>query len=129
MSFRRLTLFVMLLCSSVTIALVFGWRLFPNLNDSVLLRSNPCALPCFYGVTPGETTHDQAAAIFARYDPTTIVHDEPMIFTLPDSRSRTVLVSIFSNANGLVESIHLNAPPILADLLLTGQPPSHVFRT
>ena len=128
MSFRRLPLLVMLCCFALTGGLVFGIRaLFPY--EASVLTDNPCALPCFYGVTPGETTRSQAAEIYARQDPIIRVTEDPMVFTLLDSSSRSVHVSVYSDSAGMVNSLHLNAPPIFADLLLAGHQPNRVFRT
>lgn len=100
-----------------------------------LLAANPCALPCFFGVTPGSTTRAQAAALLSKTVDVTLVSDMLLTFPLVDSSGKSALVSIVNDADGLVESVRiiaLGSNTSLAqfgDLLLAGQTPGQVFRT
>lgn len=125
---RRLPVLVLLCCLILTGGLVFGLRALSPYETSVL-TGNPCPLPCFYGVTPGEITRSQAVAIYTEQDPLIRVTEDPLVFTLLDPHSRSIMISVFSNSDGIVDSLRLNAPPILADLLLEGYRPNRVFRT
>lgn len=128
LSFSRLPFAVMLCCLVLTCGCIFGLRALHTYEASVL-TGNSCALPCFYGVTPGEISRSQAVAIFTAQNPIIRVTEDPLVFTLLDVHNRRVMVSIFSDDSGLVDSLRLNAPPILADLLLEGHQPNRVFRT
>lgn len=87
LSFRRLSLLVLSSCIILTGGLVYGLRLlFPY--EASVLTNNPCSLPCFYGVTPGEISRLQAAAIYAGQHPLIRVTEDPMVFTLLDAHRR-----------------------------------------
>ncbi|MCC6804993.1 MAG: hypothetical protein IT319_19080, partial [Anaerolineae bacterium] len=100
-----------------------------------LLAANPCALPCFFGVTPGSTTRAQATALLSKTVGITLVSDTLLTFPLVDSSGQSALVSIVNDAEGLVESVRIIAIGTdtnlaqFGDLLLTGQTPVQVFRT
>lgn len=134
-NFRRLSLTVILLCWCMTGGVTLGLRLLPVLPHNSMLERNSCAFPCFFGVTPGVTTRDDAETILSQSVSVTRVSDTLLTFPLLNNNGRTALVSIISDTNGLVESIRINSIDLnpdlgqLGDLLLTGQTPIQVFRT
>lgn len=100
-----------------------------------LLAANPCALPCFFGVTPGSTTRTQAIERLGNTVSIVLVSDTLLTFPLVDSSGKSALVSIINDVDGLVESIRIIAISSntslaqFGDLLLTNQTPVQVFRT
>ncbi len=131
---RRLALVLSLLCG-LGIALVVGVRLLPFVAPLSLLDRNPCALPCFFGVTPGTTTRDQAQDTLNRSIGVTSVSDTLLTFPLVGNNGQAVLVSIISDPDGLIESIRLSSTAFdpdlqhFGDLLLSGHTPVEVYRT
>lgn len=103
--------------------------------NSSLFAANPCALPCFFGLTPGITTRAQAIDHLSKTVGVTLVSDTLLTFSLVDSNGQSALVSIVNDADGLVESVRIIAIGTetdlaqFGDLLLTGQTPMQVFRT
>jgi hypothetical protein len=134
-NFWRMTFAITALSWIITGGLVLGLRLLPAPPDTSLLERNPCALPCFFGVTPGVTTRDQAEELLSESVGVTRVSDTLLTFPLMDNSGRAALVSILSDANRLVESVRMSSidfdPDLeqFGDLLLTGQTPVQVFRT
>lgn len=53
-------------CSSEVVTLPTGDN--AELVDDSLLTNQPCQPPCWYGIVPGQTSHEEAADIVARLD-------------------------------------------------------------
>lgn len=130
----RCTLSILFLC---TILLVLPITLGMTQSASAsnaLLAENPCALPCFFGVTPGSTTRAQAVERLGATGGVTRVSDTLLTFPLVDNNGQSALVSIVNDADGLVEAIRIIAISTetglaqFGDLLLTDQTPVQVFR-
>ncbi len=124
------------LLSGLCAGLIGLMRLAPPEAAASALTRNPCALPCFFGVIPGETSRDQAGEVLAQYDiQPTVVSDYLMTFPLVDPDGRLINVSIYFGADGLVDTVRVFASDLFAqvgrvgDLLLAGQVPHRLFRT
>lgn len=110
-------------------------RLLPAPADPSLIARNSCALPCFFGVTPGATTRDEAPAILDQTVAATQVSDFLITFPLVDNEGRAALASLYFEPGGVLTSIQLIAiDPLtnlgqLSDLLLAGETPARLFRT
>jgi len=102
--------------------------------DASALAHDSCALPCFFGVTPGVTTRTQAIDLLSKTVHATENNAASLSFALTDDEGRQSLASINFGADGLVDSVRLipvdqfaNAAT-LGDLLAT-QKPNHIYHT
>jgi hypothetical protein len=135
LSFARIPLAALALCCLLTGGTLLASRLLPAPRDPSLIARNPCALPCFFGVTPGVTTRDKAPDILARHVAATQVSDYLITFPLVDQEGRAALASLYFEPGGLLTSARLIAIDSftdlgqISDLMLAEQTPSHLFRT
>ncbi|MBI1259702.1 MAG: hypothetical protein GC204_19720 [Chloroflexi bacterium] len=110
-------------------------HLLPPPADSTALARNPCALPCFFGVIPGETTYAQALDSLSQSVHASADNAASISFSLLDSEGHTSLASISFDADGLAESARIIPIDLFAqtgtlgDLLAAGQTPNHVYHT
>lgn len=126
-----------LLCAALLIGVLWLGRLVPPTLHLTVLNSNPCALPCIFGVVPGVTARDQLPDTFSRapvsylsYDATRRTYALRQNNPLP-----TILVLLnFGSADDMtvrsVQVYQTSPPPTLgtlSDLLLAGYQPSRVF--
>ena len=130
---RLLLTIVVVIILLIGAAVLIGRSSPPEANRSVL-ASNPCSLPCLFGITPGQTTRAQAIAILKPYKPTQI-SDAVIIFPLLDHSGRMADASVSFDANAQATSVRITAVDLFAnvatlrDLLNSGQKPTHLFRT
>lgn len=103
------------------------------------IARNPCALPCVYGVTPGETSADQARLIIQELSGGTF-SDSPMdggslVFQLErDEISVFGMMALNVPAATLISAVSLlPSDPgdlgSLGDLMAAGLNPTHVYRS
>lgn len=140
MTVTRLTLAALALCCALAGAALGIGRLLPTPTDGSMIARNPCALPCFFGITPGETSREQAADFLAWYVTAAQVSDSQVsdsLITFPlieDDRHATLATLSFEPGGGL-DSVRLVAVmPVVgvgqfSDVLLAGQKPTRAFRT
>ncbi|MEO8396335.1 MAG: hypothetical protein ABI700_25305 [Chloroflexota bacterium] len=126
---------VFLCCTLLIGAIMLIGHLLPSPADSTVLARNPCALPCFSGVTPGKTTYAQAIDILSKTVQASADNAASISFSLLDNEGRTSLASVNFGGDGIVESVRVIPIDLFArtgelgDLLLAGQKPNHVFHT
>lgn len=100
-----------------------------------LIARSPCALPCFYGVTPGETSHNEAALALERYFDATLADGDLITLPLTEPGGMTVVASLSFEADGTLDAMFAAAVAPIAglgqfsDLLLAEHRPSRFFRT
>jgi hypothetical protein len=132
-SWWRTALATLVLCCLLTAATMPAGRLLPRQDSRTLLARNPCALPCFFGVTPGATTREHAMTALAPYVDVTRVSDYLLTFALVDSEGRIAFASVDIGVDGVVESVQLAAVNWVADIGQLGDVlrtrPVHVFKT
>lgn len=134
-AYRRLSIAFFLLAFAPLSLLPLASAISSAPPNPSLLAENPCALPCFFGITPGITTRAQAVEHLGSTVGITPVSDTLLTFPLVDNNGQGALVSILNDADGLVESIRVIAIGTdtnfaqFGDLLLAGQTPVQVFRT
>lgn len=129
----RTALATLVLCCLLTAATIPAGRLLPRQDSRTLLARNPCALPCFFGVTPGATSREQAMTALAAYVDVTRVSDYLLTFALVDSEGRIAFASVNIGVDGVVESVQLAAVNWVADIGQLGDVlqtrPTHVYKT
>lgn len=83
---------------------------------------NACAMPCFAGITPGETPFNNAATLVANYLPALrqqiLVSSSQAIFFGEDSATGASLTGIARYIGGKVGEIRLTLTRTLVDVLL-----------
>ncbi len=100
-----------------------------------LIAHSPCDLPCFYGVTPGETRSAGALAAFSAYTDALHIRRDLEGFPFVDANGNTAYVSLLFDNNQIVIETRLWALDTdanigqLGELLLVDRKPTHVFRT
>lgn len=130
----RLALPLLALCCALTSVILLS-RFIASPGARSLIADNPCALPCFYGVTPGETHFNEAARVLERYFDATLVDDALITFPITGSDGTTSVTSLGFEANGTLGAMFVASVAPFAglgqfsDLLLAGQQPSRVYRT
>lgn len=135
--FTRLTLPVCLLCAAMTISLMgIGTRLTASPHTSVL-TSNPCALPCIFGIIPGVTVRDGLPEMFANVPVSYLSYDSTRkTYALQQQdplSSLLVLLNFGSPDDETVRSAQIyqtSSEPVLgtlSDFLLAGYRPTRVF--
>jgi hypothetical protein len=129
----RAALLLLAVCCLLTAATIPVGRLLPRQDSRTVLARNPCALPCFFGVTPGATTREQAMTALAAYVDVTRVSDYLLTFALVDSEGRIAFASVNIGIDGVVESVELAAVNWVADVGQLGDVlrtrPTHVYKT
>lgn len=108
-------------------------------SASSLLATNPCALPCLWGVTAGQSTREEALAVLPTTtgQPVADVGAGLLYFTVAAEHhgSAQGIVLIDLNDRSTVQTLRLSpitaGLPVatLAEALLYGLPPRSVFRT
>ena len=132
--FVWLACFFAAFCCTQRDAALVGHLLPPSANSTALAR-NPCALPCFFGVTPGETTYAEAFDILSQTVHPSADNAASISFTLLDNEGRTSLASINFGGDSMVESVRVIPIDLFAqtgtlgDLLAAGLKPNHVYHT
>jgi hypothetical protein len=103
------------------------------------IAQNPCALPCVYGITPGETSTEQARLIVEQLSGGTF-SDSPMdggslVFQLQNDEIAVFgMMSLNVPAATLISAVSLlpgNPGDLgtLGDLMASGLHPAHVYRS
>ncbi len=134
-SLWRLPAGMLLACLLLTVAALLIGHAFPAASTDSALAQSSCALPCFFGVTLGSTSFDQAiqAIQHSGYPPQ--IGDALISFPLTDVQNRRTSAAINFDADGRAASARLIPIDSLADigqlsdLLLIDSTPTHVFRT
>jgi hypothetical protein len=103
-----------------------------------LLKTNGgCKLPCWWGITPGVTSGDEAQAYLASF--ATRPYEDPshqgfgMFFAIPQNTIPGLLhgeqygFGVYVDDNGIVEQIHTWKPYRLSDFLTDYGPPPQVW--
>jgi hypothetical protein len=103
-----------------------------------LLKTNGgCKLPCWWGITPGVTSSDEAQAFLATFaskfteDPSYLGYG--VLFFVPQNTIPGLLhgepygFGVYIDDNGIVEQIHTWKPYRLSDFLTDFGPPSQVW--
>jgi hypothetical protein len=109
--------------------------LLPAPPNQSILASSPCALPCFFDVTPGVTTHLQAIERLTRYGTVNQMTNRRLRLQLVDHYGNRAYVWVNSNAAGGVQSVRVE--PVnwtadiarLSELMMAGYRPAHIIRT
>lgn len=131
----RLALPVLALGCILTGGTIALSRLLPDSPNRLLVGGNPCVLPCFYDIVPGETIHDEAAHALERHFDAVLVDGTLVTFPLTKPGGMTAIASLSFEADSTLGAMFVAAVAPVAglgqfsDLLLTGQRPSHVYRT
>ncbi len=131
----RMGIVVLVLCCVLTGGVIAVSRLAPAPAGGSIIAHNPCALPCFFGVTPGDASRDDTTRFVARYVAAPPLTNAPITFPLFEGDGVTSLATMSFQNDGSLNSLRLVAvAPVagvgqLSDVLLAGQKPAHVYRT
>lgn len=116
-----------LLCGAVCIAGAVTYLDDPAWED---FGFTTCALPCWAGITPGQTSFEKAYALLDEYIPAlhTSLLTEDTDITMTASSPQQLASGVLYNRDGLVDSIRLNVQMPLGQLLLSlGAPDCFIY--
>lgn len=131
----RLALAALAILFVLTGAALLVGRLLPPPPAHSILALNPCALPCFYGISPGTMTRAQAVDTLVHSVEAATVGDYVLAVPLADADGRVSIASIEADADGQIESVRVSQPYWIADVARLGEiilargAPTRVFRT
>ncbi|HVU10493.1 MAG TPA: hypothetical protein VHD90_04410 [Phototrophicaceae bacterium] len=134
-SCERLPAGMLIACLLLTVAALLIGHVLPAASTDSALDQNTCALPCFFGVTLGTTSFDQAIEAVQNSGHPPQIGDTLISFPLTDVQERSASAAINFDGNGRAVSARLI--PIdafadigqMSDLVLIDSTPTRVFRT
>ena len=134
----RITLSLTTFCAVLLGSTMFIGTALPTAAHASLFTSNPCALPCIFDVTPGETLRNDAMMALERQQLSYsfLSETQSASFTTRESRTSRSTLSLlnFGSRGGMsVRALHVyqmgagNELGYLSDFLLDGYRPNRVL--